>query len=110
MCHCLDCQKLSGAAWRASIQVDAHDFAITEGEPKLYIKVADSGARRAQAFCGTCGSSLYAADAESPDHYNLRLGSVDQRAELAPQWQVWRDSALPWASDITALPDFPRGR
>jgi len=29
---------------------------------KIYIKTAESGNRRAQAFCGKCGSPIYAAD------------------------------------------------
>jgi len=45
ICHCTDCQTLSGAPWRASVACAAADFAVA-GEPKVTIKVADSGARR----------------------------------------------------------------
>jgi hypothetical protein len=106
ICHCTDCQKFSGAAWRASVPVRAEDFHL-EGKPSTYIKTSDSGTRRLQAFCGTCGSHIYATSADDPRIYNLRLGTIEQRALMAPQSQSWCDSALPWAEDITGLPARP---
>jgi hypothetical protein len=110
ICHCTDCQQLTGTAYRVSVRVARADFELLQGEPALYIKVGDSGVRRAQAFCGTCGSHLYAyTDGEGePQTYGLRIGSLDQRRLLAPQKQKWCDSALPWASDISAVPGVGR--
>ena len=47
-CHCADCQKMSGAPFRAVVPIPAKDFSLT-GNPKIYIKTAQSGNRRAQA-------------------------------------------------------------
>jgi hypothetical protein len=107
ICHCHDCQKLSGAAWRAIVRSRAEDFRIS-GTPRVYIKTAESGARRGQAFCPDCGSSLYAFTPPDPEVISLRVGSVDQRAELVPYHQIWCDSALPWASDLRHIPAKPR--
>jgi len=104
ICHCRDCQTFSGAPWRASIPVAAADLVIEQGAPQVYIKTAESGRRRAQGFCGSCGSSIYATEADDPQVYNLRLGAVDQRAELPPQRQSWCGSALAWAQDIREIP------
>ncbi|MDQ0249228.1 hypothetical protein J2W22_001275 [Sphingomonas kyeonggiensis] len=106
LCHCTDCQVLSGSAWRASVRVDAADFRVT-GTPKVYVKTADSGTRRGQAFCGECGSGLYAFTPADPRVYAIRLGSVDQRADLPPRSQIWCDSAIPWALDVRGLPASP---
>jgi hypothetical protein len=35
---------------------------------------------------------------------NLRLGSVTQRAQLAPKGRGFCTSAVPWAFDIRAVP------
>jgi hypothetical protein len=102
MCHCADCQTFSGAPFRASAPVKAEDFTLT-GEPKIYIKTADSGSKRAQAFCGECGSALYSTQAEAPSVFMLRLGGVTQRAQLPPKKQIWCDSALGWTSDLSAI-------
>jgi hypothetical protein len=104
ICHCTDCQALTGSAYRVSVPVAAEDFVLRTGEPTVYVKVADSGARRAQAFCPQCGSPLYtfAADGE-PKTYGLRVGCIEQRRELVPRKQVWCRSALEWTMDLTQL-------
>jgi hypothetical protein len=103
ICHCTDCQNLSGSPFVAYIQVPAATFKL-RGTPKVYIKVAESGNRRAQAFCPDCGSRLWAAAEKDTPVYNLRLGGVRQRAQLAPRAQVWCQSALPWVMDLEGIP------
>ena len=109
ICHCSDCQTLSGAPFRASVPARAEDFHICKGSPRVYVKVADSGARRAQGFCGDCGTPIYATSADDPKIYNLRLGPVKQRAEIPPRRQIWRESGLPWAQDIHGVPGVSKG-
>jgi hypothetical protein len=104
ICHCTDCQSFSGAPFRASVPAKAENFRITKGEPRRYVKTADNGNRRAQGFCGDCGSPLYSTQAENPQAYLLRLGTLDERAEITPKRRIWRNSALPWAEDIHAIP------
>jgi hypothetical protein len=79
-------------------------FKLVRGAPAVYVKTADSGAKRAQGFCQTCGSPLYTYDIEKPETYGLRVGCIDQRGELEPRRQIWCRSALPWAMNIEALP------
>jgi hypothetical protein len=107
ICHCTDCQTLSGSPYVAYIQVPAASFKL-RGTPKVYVKVAESGNRRAQAFCPECGSRLWAAAEKDTPVYNLRLGGVRQRAQLAPRTQVWCNSSLPWAADLKGVKAHPR--
>lgn len=102
-CHCTDCQTMSGGPFRAVVPVPAKDFSVT-GSPKVYIKTAQSGNRRAQAFCGECGTPLYATSPDTPTVYSVRLGCVDERAQLAPAKQIWTASAMPWLHGMAALP------
>jgi hypothetical protein len=44
VCHCRDCQMLSGTAFRAGIPAPAESFRVLTGKPREYVKVADSGA------------------------------------------------------------------
>jgi hypothetical protein len=109
VCHCTDCQTLSGSPWRASIRVAAGDLRFTGAQPRIYVKVAESGARRAQGFCENCGTPIYAADEHAPAAYNLRIGAIVQRDQLRPYRQIWRRSALSWSCDLTSLPASPVG-
>jgi hypothetical protein len=86
------------------VRARADAFRLLAGEPRVYVKTADSGNRRAHAFCPLCGAPVYAAAAENPTSYSLRVGALDRRAELAPRRQQWLRSALPWAFDLTGVP------
>jgi hypothetical protein len=109
ICNCTDCQKFSGSPWRASVPSKAEDFHLLRGTLKTYVKTAESGTKRVQTFCGNCGSAVYSTTVESQTIFNLRLGALRQRADLPPKRQIWMDSALPWAHDITNVPGVPRG-
>jgi hypothetical protein len=105
-CHCTDCQTLSGAPFRAVVTVPIEQFSLS-GAPKAYIKVADSGNRRAQMFCPNCGTNLYAMAAEDPTWVSIRLGCVEQRSLLKPAAQIWQHSAVPWLAELSAVPGSP---
>ena len=107
ICNCTDCQSFSGAPFRASVPAKAEHFRVTKGEPHRYVKVADSGNPRTQAFCANCGSPLYSADVENPKAFMLRLGALDQRTEIVPQKRIWCSSALDWAQSVDDLPSSP---
>jgi hypothetical protein len=102
VCHCSDCQVLSGAPFRAVVAAPMATFSL-RGTPKHYVKVAQSGNRRAQAFCDHCGTPLYGAAAENASVAFIRLGCIDQRAELIPRMQIWQRSAQPWIKDLAAI-------
>jgi hypothetical protein len=110
VCHCSDCQQLTGTVYRVSAPTPEENFRILKGTPKIYVKTADSGAQRAQAFCGDCGSPIYATSVgDGPRAIGIRVGTVRQRAQLAPKRQHWCGSALPWLDKVPDLPVDPRG-
>lgn len=100
ICHCTDCQKLSASAYRTVALVDADDFGITNGKPKEYLKIADSGNRRIQAFCSECGSGIYSVNPNEPTAYVIRVGTIDQRENLPPRFEIWHRSALSWLPEM----------
>ena len=109
VCHCDDCQMLSGSAYRAVAFTTVGDFEITAGEIKEYVKTtAASGNPRAQGFCPHCGSGIYATSVGAePKSYGVRVGTIKQRKRVVPRRQVWRQSALPWVDGIRDLPGIP---
>ena len=103
VCHCTDCQELTGSAYR--IVVRATGLKFLTGAPKVWIKTAESGRQRAHSFCPDCGSPIYSGDPDgSLAAVTLRVGVLDQRRELEPHLQIWTRSALPWCLDLTGLP------
>ena len=61
VCHCTDCQTLSGSAFRTNVPVVQGTFVLKKGEPKTFFKSADSGNRIVHAFCPNCGTPIYSA-------------------------------------------------
>ena len=109
ICHCTDCQKMSGGPYRSIVQVKEDAFSLLSGEPKPYFKMGDSGNRRELSFCANCGSHLYATSVvedvpKGQRMLGIRTGLLDEVAQLAPRSQVWCQSRVPWADDISSLP------
>jgi hypothetical protein len=103
VCHCADCQILSGAPFRAVVAAPMQTLAV-RGTTKSYVKVAQSGNRRAQVFCPECATPLWATDPDKPTSAIIRLGCVTQRAQLKPAAQIWQHSALPWLEELASVP------
>ena len=101
ICHCTDCQSLSGSAFRTFLRITDGSFRILSREPTVYVKTAESGAQREQAFCPRCGSPIYAtAVGEAPKIYSIRLGTVRQRNQFIPKVQIWARSRQGWVTEI----------
>lgn len=97
VCHCRDCQMLTGSAFRANVAAPAEGFRILTGKPRQYIKVADSGTRRVHAFCTTCGSPVYSCAPQNPKSFSLRLGALSNADTLgAPAREIWAKRRLSW--------------
>jgi len=100
ICHCTDCQMLTGSAYRTTVSAPSETFSLRSGQPKRYVKTAESGTKRVHAFCSNCGTPIYSAAIADPPTYSLRVGCLQQRAELHPAKQQWCQSALPWAMNL----------
>ena len=103
ICHCTDCQSLTGTAYRISVPAQADSFRLIAGEPAVYLKTADSGAKRVLAFCSTCGSPLYSHAADNSTTRGLRVGTLAERELLVPRKQKWCRSALGWTEDLSSI-------
>jgi hypothetical protein len=103
ICHCADCQTLSGSAFRTAVPVKSDVFRIVTGEPAIYVKTAESGNKRQQAFCPRCGSPIFSAPpGDGPKNYMIRLGTVRQRDRLAPKVQIWMRSRQRWLDHLSS--------
>ena len=106
ICHCTDCQTSSGSAFRVAVPVAGASFKVS-GKPATYIKTtAESGNPRLQAFCPTCGTSLYSTTPGEGVQavYIVRVGILRQRDQLPPKRQNWFRSARPWVTELASVP------
>jgi hypothetical protein len=105
ICHCTDCQTLSGSAFRTVAFTRDGSFKLLSGRLKIYVKTSESGAQREQNFCPECGTSICSAPVgDRSKTYIVRVGTVRQRDQLVPKMQLWCRSSQQWIGDIGAIP------
>ena len=93
---------LRGWPCRTNLSSLPGTFRLKTGTPKIYVKTAESGNKRAHGFCPECGTPIYATSPDpNPSTYGLRVGGIDQRAQFPPPArQIWCHSAMPWSMDL----------
>ena len=105
ICHCTDCQTLSGSAFRTVVPAIDGTFRLLSGTPKVYTKIGESGNGREQAFCPDCGAPIYSAPAagKGTKVFALRVGTIRQRDQLAPSDQYWFRSSQAWLQYLPTI-------
>ena len=104
ICHCTDCQTLSGSAFRTVVPTDEGTFRLLSGAPKVYVKTGESGNKREQAFCPDCGTPIYSAPpGGGAKVVGLRVGALRQREQLIPGDQFWFRSSQSWLQRLPML-------
>src|SRR3954468_15685578 len=85
VCHCRDCQMLSGTAFRAGIPAPAEGFRLLTGKPRKYVKVAE----------------------QDPKSYTLRIGALSEPDALGhPAQQIWTKRRLSWMPKLDDVTDI----
>ena len=103
ICHCTDCQTLSGSAFRTVVPTEENSFRLLAGTPKVYVKTGESGNKREQTFCADCGSPIFSGPVgASAAVVSLRVGTIRQREQLVPRDQYWFRSSQAWLADLHA--------
>ena len=104
VCHCTDCQSLSGSAFRVAVPAEGDSFKLRSGQPKVYVKprpkAVTTGTRLSALHCG---SAIYASAAGGKPPLSIRVGTIRQRDQLIPRKQVWFRSAQRWLADLDTV-------
>jgi hypothetical protein len=104
ICHCTDCQTLSGSAFRTVVPALPGTFRLLSGSPTIYVKTGDSGNKREQTFCPDCGTPISSAPVGTEAKaVGLRVGTLRQRAQLIPGDQYWSRSSQAWLQDLPRI-------
>jgi hypothetical protein len=108
ICHCTDCQMLSGSPYRVTVLCSREQIRLTGEAPRIYAKIGDNGSKRLQHFCPDCGSPLFTSgEDDGALDWGIRWGSIRQRDRLEPRRQIWCRSTAPWINDLAKLPGRP---
>ncbi|MBL4575552.1 MAG: GFA family protein [Opitutaceae bacterium] len=102
-CHCSDCRKAHGAAFRTRASVNGSDFKFIEGENLL--KEYRSKVNEARCFCSRCGSALFTRFDHS-EKIGFALGTLDDDPEVAVGMHLFVSDKAPWYDIVDDLPQY----
>ena len=94
LCHCTDCQTVSGSAFYTAYIVPLETVTLTKGEPGEFDVTSDKGRNNRRRFCRDCGTRLWAElengiasvngmAFDDQSHFNP---THNHRLETAPDW------------------------
>lgn len=107
-CHCSDCRKAHGAAFRTRASVQTKDFVWICGQNLLTRYESKPGEFR--TFCRVCGSPLLTEFTDHPEEYGFALGTLDTDPGIEPECHVWVSEGAAWHKLTDALPRLEAGR
>jgi len=79
LCHCRECQYISGGAANVALGMPVSGFHYTKGEPKIFER-ADLEQPVKRQFCPDCGTSLASLPPALADIIVLKVGTLDDPA------------------------------
>lgn len=80
LCHCRECQYISGGAANVALGMPLSGFHYTKGEPKVFER-ADLEQPVKRQFCPDCGTSLASLPPALADIIVLKVGTLDDPAD-----------------------------
>ena len=104
-CHCLDCQRMSGAGHTTGAMFSESGVRLF-GEPARYSMVSDAGNTVTRLFCGTCGSPLFGMNTGMPEMMTVTLGTLDASDPFTPQVAIFTRSRRQWDVIDTGVANF----
>src|SRR5262249_8014336 len=99
ICHCTDCQTLSGSAFRTVVPSNEGSFRLLSGTPRVYVKTAETGRRRVKPFGTDCGTPIYSAtgDGDRTRRHDPSARSAD------PERSILGALIAPWLQHLARM-------
>jgi hypothetical protein len=94
-CHCIDCQRRTGAPFGVGAFYPVEAVTIA-GTPKEYVRAAESGGKVRSYFCSECGSTIYWKADNLPAMIGVAVGAIADPNFPAPFRSVFERSKHAW--------------
>jgi len=100
-CHCTDCRRKTGAAFKSFAGIAVARFAVTEGLDA----VARFGGGDHDGHCARCGAFLYSIVRQGA-YAHINLGGLTDTPSIRPSHHIFVASKAPWHDILDTLPRF----
>jgi hypothetical protein len=99
-CHCSNCRRATGSAFKPFAGIARDQLAVTQGEDRLHLY---GNASAHDARCGACGSLLYSVVREGA-FVHVTLGTLVDDPSIRPSAHIFVGSKAPWHTITDDLP------
>jgi hypothetical protein len=94
-CHCIDCQRRTGAPFSVGAFYPAEAVTVS-GSPKQFTRASASGRKVHNYFCPNCGSTVYWKADILPALIGVAVGALADPKYPAPVRSVFEQSKHRW--------------
>ena len=101
-CHCSNCQRTTGSAFKPFAGIERAKFAVTKGAGGLLIYGGD---KAHDAHCATCGSLLYSVVRDGL-WVHITMGTLVDAPTIRPTHHIFVGSKAPWYTITDGLPQY----
>jgi len=101
-CHCSNCRRTTGSAFKPFAGIERDKLAITHGRDSLLIYGEETGH---DAHCKVCGSFLYSLVREAR-FVHVGMGTLVDAPTIRPTVHIFVGSKAPWFEITDDLPQY----
>ncbi len=105
-CHCRDCQRQTGSAFVVNALLEADRIVVLQGAPAQRMLPTSSGRPHIAHYCAACGTTLWSDYGAREVMLFVRVGTLDEPADLPPDVHIFTRSRLPWVEVSGGAPGF----
>jgi hypothetical protein len=99
-CHCSNCRRTTGSAFKPFGGIERGKLELTGGEDKLLVLGEED---LNDVHCAACGSLLYSV-VRKGEYVHVAYGTLEDAPSLAPTEHIFVGSKAPWYEITDALP------
>lgn len=101
-CHCSNCRRTTGSAFKPFAGIERDKLTIVRGADNLMIFGDQNGH---DAHCKTCGSLLYSLVREGA-FVHVAMGTLVDDPTIRPNMHIFVGSKAPWFTIADDLPQY----
>jgi hypothetical protein len=101
-CHCSNCRRTTGSAFKPFAGIEREKIALTKGRDDLLIFGDEQGN---DTHCKTCGSLVYSV-VRAGAYVHVAMGTLIDDPTIRPSTHIFVGSKAPWFTITDDLPQY----
>ena len=101
-CHCSQCRRTTGSAFKPFAGIEREEFAIVAGHDSI-MRYGDETTH--DVHCAGCGSLLY-SQVRGGAYVHVAMGTLADAPTITPTHHIFVGSKAPWFTITDDLPQF----